>query len=269
MNTKSQYAINELSFSRTGKGEPFVIIRGMSRSKKYWPEFDQSIAKWFDVISPDNRGIGETRASAWFTDTIYDYALDYIDLLDDLDIEKAHFAGNSLGGMIGLAIGIKYPERCHSLTVMNSSIGGNFYPRMQPEAGLKLAASSWSKSRISSTFNQILTGGNLSKEDFTRLSKKWDALILDEGFPFFTTIAQTLAAFRFKPLKMLQKIEIPTLLLYGEKDQFVPNYNSHIIHKNIPGSMLKSIDGGGHEMMAEYPEKIASVIRDFTNQVRK
>ena len=61
----------------------------------------------------------------------------------------------------------------------------------------------------------------------------------------------------------LTKISKPTLVIAGTEDVTVPAANSFILAQKIPGSWLVQIQGGGHGVMFQYPEKLSTVLRTF------
>ncbi|MDQ6724349.1 MAG: alpha/beta hydrolase, partial [Thermoproteota archaeon] len=61
----------------------------------------------------------------------------------------------------------------------------------------------------------------------------------------------------------LEKIRIPTEVIVGTKDVLVPQGNSLILVKHIPDSWLIQIQGGGHGLMYQYPDKLVSVVETF------
>lgn len=82
------------------------------------PQVDE-LKSHFNVITYDTRGHG---GSDVISDTsLQNLAEDVVDILDALNIEKAHFCGISMGGITGLWLGIHHPERFLSITVANSA----------------------------------------------------------------------------------------------------------------------------------------------------
>ena len=61
----------------------------------------------------------------------------------------------------------------------------------------------------------------------------------------------------------LGKINMPTLIMVGTKDVLQPKVDSLIMAEKIPDSWLIRIQGGGHAMMTQYPDKMASIIESF------
>jgi len=108
------------SFSVEGSGPPLFLIHGIGASRHSWDGFVACLKPHFLCISYDLRGHGKSPVPA------PPYRLD--DLVGDLEllraelgITKAHFAGHSLGGMIGPAYARAYPDRVWSLGLFSTA----------------------------------------------------------------------------------------------------------------------------------------------------
>lgn len=104
----------ECEFSIEGQGEPLILIHGIGADRSIWRFMMPTLREHFKVISYDLRNHGQSPMSA------VNFGLDK--LVDDLElvrqrsgVDKAHFAGHSLGGMIGPAYARKYPDFVKSL----------------------------------------------------------------------------------------------------------------------------------------------------------
>jgi pimeloyl-ACP methyl ester carboxylesterase len=105
---------------KPGNGDVLILIHGNGSSSVFWKELMGLISDDFRIIAPDMRGYGETEdlvidATRGFDD----FADDLNALLESLNIEKAHFAGHSLGGGMLFAFAGKYSEFVKSLTLVN------------------------------------------------------------------------------------------------------------------------------------------------------
>src|SRR5215218_4223530 len=122
----------DLNYERSGSGEPLLLIQGMGGTHKSWGgPFASLLERDFEVIAFDNRGIGLSRAvSDAFS--IAEMAADTAELLEVLEIERAHVMGISMGGMIAQELAIAHPERLRTLTLGCSYCGGEGSQLMAP-----------------------------------------------------------------------------------------------------------------------------------------
>lgn len=109
-----------LHYTEKGKGEPVILIHGiLVNSDLNWrlPGIKQRLSKNFHVIAFDLRGHGKSDKPHGVEMYGLNLVEDVCRVMDNLNIEKAHIVGYSLGGFIALKFATLYPERCYSVTV--------------------------------------------------------------------------------------------------------------------------------------------------------
>jgi pimeloyl-ACP methyl ester carboxylesterase len=135
--------------------EPLVLIMGLSSQMILWEEdfCTRLAARVFFVIRFDNLDVGlstrfsraglphinallsgKIRGASAVPYTIADMALDAVGLLDALGVKSAHVVGESMGGMIGQEMAIRYPERTRTLASIMSTTGNPLLPPPRQEA---------------------------------------------------------------------------------------------------------------------------------------
>jgi pimeloyl-ACP methyl ester carboxylesterase len=65
----------------------------------------------------------------------------------------------------------------------------------------------------------------------------------------------------------MKRILAPTLILVGDKDDYTPPASSHFLHRQIPGSKLIVVEGAGHCLPLEFPEKVNREVTGFLQEV--
>src|SRR6201996_5300774 len=131
----------ELYWERSGRGEPLLLIQGMSGTHLTWGErFLSRLEPDFDCVVFDNRGIGNS-ADAAGPFTIADLAADALAVMDAAGLESAHVLGISMGGMTAQELALAAPERLRTLTLGCTYPGGPGSSLADPEdAGPLLGA---------------------------------------------------------------------------------------------------------------------------------
>ncbi len=251
-----------------GRGKiPLVMHQGLGRSKDYWLGFEKELQKEFQVILIDTRGIGLSSTKLPWNLTIFDYADDVIAVLDALKIEKAHVFGLSLGGMVSLALTLKYPERIYSSMVVNSSVAGHNSIRMTPKGIMMMAKTYFKGENATADWKKLLVSKDMSQDRRNQIVQIWQDIIERSGMPNAENCAkQIMAAMKFKVSDRLSQISVPTAIVYGDHDFFVPYYNSLKLHEKIPGSSLICIPGAGHEAHLCQPELLRQTVVDFVKE---
>lgn len=278
----------ELAYDSFGNenDEVILLIAGLGTQMIRWTDSFCHLlaAQGFRVIRFDNRDVGcSTHFSHYPTIdfdalaatlisgkrpdipyTLDDMSNDAIGLLDALSIDRAHFIGRSMGGMIAQIASSEYPERVLSLTSIMSSSGNPTLPQTSPdvmgmmtkpapnpfedEAGFLAHSVSFAK-RIAGT-------GYPFEEDTYR------ALILEEVHRAYDPggVGRQMAAIAVSGDRRprLATIKVPTLVIHGMDDPlFVPACGEDTAYV-IPGAELMLVDGMGHDL----PHQLYKVIVD-------
>ncbi len=198
-----------------------------------------SFAKDHLVIVADSRGHGRSSRNA----DPYSYELmasDYLALLDYLKIDKVALVGWSDGGIIGLDIAMKHPERLTKLYAQaaNATVDG-----LKPDV-MEAAA-----------FAAYVTR---SGEDYKKLSKtpdQFDAFVEQISHMWATQPAYTDAE--------LGKITVPTAIVLGDHDEAITREHTDHMAAAIPGSQLIILEDVSPFAMLQDPAGYNDSVRDF------
>ncbi len=231
-----------------GSGPALVLINGLGRTSKHWLGFDRALAAHYRVITFDLRGAGSSVQPCTWQLKIDDMVNDLIDLLDSLALKKVHIFGVSLGGMVAMSCSLRFPERCLSLTLVNSSAGFPRTPRISLAAVTFIARSALTRPaplKANRYLADLVLGKTFNAEQRLLLAQQLTELDRVQAPNMLNVLKQSLAALRFKALGI---VRVPTLIIRGSADAFVPPLNSQKLADWIPDATLLTIDGGGHEL---------------------
>ena len=111
-----------LSILSAGTGEPLVCIHGLGGTKASFLPTVAALADRCRVIALDLPGSGESdKPIAAAYDAPY-FANAVTNLMDELELDSAHIAGNSLGGRVGIELGLLHPERVRKLVLLSPAL---------------------------------------------------------------------------------------------------------------------------------------------------
>jgi pimeloyl-ACP methyl ester carboxylesterase len=251
----------ELYWERSGRGEPLLLIQGMSGTHLAWGEpFLSRLEADFDCVVFDNRGIGNsTEVSEPFT--IADLATDALAVMDAAGLESAHVLGISMGGMTAQELALAAPERLRTLTLGCTYPGGPGSSLIDPaDAGPLLEAmASGDLDRVFHAAYEV----NLSPGFRAEESHYADFAAMAGALPArqATVQLQIQAIGGHDTQSRLAEIAASTLVIHGTADKMIPVTNGELIASLIPDSRLELLDEVGHMFWWEQPERSAELIR--------
>jgi pimeloyl-ACP methyl ester carboxylesterase len=177
--------------------------------------------------------------------------------LESLDLKGVHLLGNSLGGHVALVYTLKHPERIRSLILTGSS-GlfengmGDSYPRRGDYEYIK--------NKTALTFyDPAVATKELVDEVYS---------ITNNRLKVIKIIALAKSAIRNNLGEELNKIQAPTLLVWGNNDTITPPFVGQEFNKLIPNSELHFIDKCGHAPMMEVPEEFNKILHAFLTKLK-
>lgn len=259
----------ELYYETHGEGQPLVLISGLGYSSWQWQKMVPFLAEHFQVITFDNRGVGQSDKPAG-PYTAQMLAADTVGLLDALNIDKAIIAGHSMGGFVAQAIALDYPQRVEKLILCSTNFGGPNHVPVTPEAMRVLAdVTSDPLTRFKNGLAVSTAPGWADKNpEMIEEWIRWRVANPVEPVHYQAQLAIGLglmseaAAFENK----LKNISVPTLILFGAHDKVVPTANADLLAKQVSGSQTRILPDAGHFFPLEVPEEASHVIIDFIKQ---
>jgi pimeloyl-ACP methyl ester carboxylesterase len=251
----------ELHYLRAGAGEPLLLIQGMSATHMAWGRpFLVPLEQSFECIVFDNRGMGLSgRAQLPFT--IADLAADTLGLLDALEIECAHVAGISMGGMVAQELALAHPERIRTLTLGATYCGGPEGTLMAPDDLKMLAAAmaSGERERVLRAMWEINLSPSFREEEarFAEFCEMASAL----PAPRDVIVQQMRACGAHDTSARLNRIAIPTQVIHGTADRLLGVGNGRQIASllSVEPQLLEDV---GHLFWWEQPQRSAALVRE-------
>ena len=273
------------------QGRPLLILRGLGTQMIQWPpEFrDALVASGHFLVLFDNRDVGK---SQWFDEagvpnlsdvvaavrggepvslayTLEDMADDVVGLMDALEIETAHVAGMSMGGMLTTVVGYRHPRRVRSLAPVMASTGNPDLPPPTP-AAMEALMSPAPREREPFIEHHVRTSKAISSPGFpTSEAARRDmaARVYDRAFHPEGTARQYAAIVASGDRRdAVARITAPTLVIHGIDDPLVPVEGGRDIAATVPGAELLEIEGMGHDLPIGLCAAISDAISEHTRK---
>lgn len=264
---------HEVAYRAAGDGPVIVLVHGIAGSSNTWSSVMPLLAEDYTVIAPDLLGHGES-AKPRGDYSLGAYASGIRDLLTVLGAERATFVGHSLGGGVAMQFAYQFPQMCERLALVAS---GGFGQDVNPL--LRAIAAPGSEYVLPLVLTRHLHGvastvgrvfGSMGLRGNPLLTEVWDSYtrLTDARAQraFVHTIRSVIdvAGQRVSARDRLYLAqEVPTLIVWGDRDAVIPVEHAHIAHELMPDSRLELVEDAGHFLPFEQPEMLEGLLRDF------
>ncbi|MBI5842183.1 MAG: alpha/beta fold hydrolase [Chloroflexi bacterium] len=256
----------ELYYEIHGAGKLLVLISGLGYSLWQWHRMVPFLAEHFQVITFDNRGVGQSdRPAGPYSAQML--AADTAGLLDALGIQKAVVMGHSMGGFITQAMALDFPQKVEKLILCSTNFGGPRHVPVTAEAMKVLSdVTSDPLTRFKNGLSVSTAPGWAEKNpEMIEEWVKWRVANPIDPAPYQAQMAIGLgllpeaAAFE----NQLSRLNVPTLILFGAHDKVVPPANASLLAEKIAGSKVVIFPDAGHFFPIEIAEAAARAVIEF------
>jgi len=249
----------ELNYEIEGEEGPWVVLsHSLACNLHMWDEQVELLRDRFRVLAFDTRGHGKSDAPSGAY-TLDELVEDAHGLLLGLGIDKAHWVGLSMGGMIGMLYALKYPDTFESLVLCDTSsrIPAELAPAWQDR--IKMANEQGMQALVEGTLGRWFT------EPFLKSGHEVTAtvaeMIVSTPVAGFTGCCHAIP--QLDCTDELGAIGCPAQIIVGEQDAGTPVAMSEAIHAAIPGSELVIISDSSHLSNLEQPERFNMALDGF------
>ncbi|NJM53034.1 MAG: alpha/beta hydrolase [Blastocatellia bacterium] len=254
----------KLFYETHGAGEPLILISGFASGAWLWFRQIEELAKHFQIITFDPRGIGNSKIDKNETVSINEIAKDIVEILDELKIEKASILGTSFGGFVAQEFALRYPERLNKLILACTSFGGcnhvlpsNFEVLTAFVSTENLNSSERIRKFMIPAFTKDFV------ESHFEIVEQTCELREQNEVPESVYLQQLQSATTFDLEAKVSNIKAETLVITGDRDQVVPMQNSVNLSNSIPNSRLEIVENSGHLFFIEQAEKFNKIVTAF------
>lgn len=240
-----------ISYEESGSGEPVVFVHGLWVDRRCWTRQKDYFQKKFRVVLYDLRGHGESsRPSKQYS--VWTHGEDLYALIKHLNLGEVNVVGHSMGGMVACVLAVKHPEVVKRLVLADTMCN------VIPEAVAERVV--WPRKMSMEEIGQLIAkrGIKLAGEDAVKLVVDMVKGQTPESF-----VRNALATSGFNICKDLKKLDKPTLIIVGEKDEATPVWMAETLHSLIPNSQLHVIKDAGHITCLDKPEEFNEVTMKF------
>ncbi len=266
---------HDVGFRRVGDGPAILLVHGIAGSSRTWERVMALLAPHYTVVAPDLVGHGSSAKPSG------DYSLGaqasgLRDLMRVLGIDRATIVGQSFGGGVAMQLAYQHPEHCDRLVLVGSGGLGrevSWLLRLLTLPGVEYTLPLLFPGFVRDRGNDVM--GYLHKLGFrhARGVEMWRAYAslsdAESRAAFVRTLrgvvdpgGQSVSAMD----RLYLAADMPTLIVWGDRDAIIPMSHAHAAHAAIAGSRLEIIEGVGHFPHAEDPVRFVEVLTEFLDQ---
>jgi len=257
----------------TRLGRLRVMVGGAGPAILFWPSLLMSSSMWavqaehfgdrFQVILVDPPGHGDSEAlQRTFS---FEECADCVrDILDGLDVPRAHFVGNSWGGMIGGTFAARYPDRVGAAVLMNcTGSAAGLQQKLEYAVLVRLVRTLGGIPRWMSFLPvRAFAGPTSERERLDVIRTIRNAVARVNGHSVHWAI-RSVVPLRPSQLALFGTIRSPVLVLAGAEDRTFPVEETRLMADAIPGAEFRVLDHVAHLAGLESPAVINALIDDF------
>lgn len=236
-----------------------VFSNSLGTDKGMWQPQVTAFEQQFKVVTYDTRGHGQSDVIE--ETTVQNLAEDVIDILNGLNIEKAHFCGISMGGMAALWLGIHHADRFHSITVANSAA------KIWTEEGWSARADAVTANGLAdlvATTHARWFSEQFDYQNNTLAQRTIQSLATTPALGY----AESCRALAKADLSTeIQQITVPTLIIAGGVDPVTTVADGIYMQQQIQNSELALIDAS-HLSNIEQPEQFTQTLSQFIGSIQ-
>ncbi len=252
----------EVYYEIHGDGEPLILIGGLGTDTSVWTAVLEQLMKHYQVIIFDSRGAGKTETTEppYTTEQL---AIDVACLMDELEIEKAHILGHSLGSAVAQILALEYADKVDKLIICGTFDKLNHVSYCAVKSSTELLQAGLSMN--------LLVQNNIPwiySSEFIADPKKLKILLeRASNNPNPQKPAgiegQAQAVLDHDTRERLSHIKHPTLLVSGRDDIITPAKGAKAMMQKIEGSKHVVIEDTAHLFIVEKPLEFTKVVLEF------
>ncbi len=261
-----EYLGGEIHYTDMGEGMPVVMIHGFGGNANNWTDLSHLWEDNFRMLAVDLPGFGLSDLNEdRFIAEKFDYYMSFLDaFLTETKVDSFYLIGNSLGGWVSWEYALRHPEQVKKL-VLSNSVGYNLEESNSKTAAI--ASSSIMDVAIKYGVPKFVIK-LIGKGSYANKSNLSGAT-LDRYYTVYNR------AGNLQALKVLsscglspdedntRNIEMPTLIVWGVKDEVIPVEHAAIFAADIKQSSLAIYDFAGHIPLDEFTEETAPAVKTF------
>ena len=261
-----------ITYKISGAGPPILLIQGVGVAGDGWQPQVDGLADRFKLVTFDNRGLGASTLGAATRGELYSVELlaeDALAIMDHERIDQFHVVGHSLGGCISEEVALRAPARVRGLMLFCTFHVGRDGAALTFDLlvmGLRTRIGTRAMRR-NAFLDLVMPPEALARVDRAELAARLAPLFghdLANQPPIVLTQLKAMARYDARP-RFRELAHIPTMVVSAAHDRIAKPASGRALAAAIPGAEYIEIEGAGHGLPIQEPERVNALIAGRVN----
>lgn len=230
-----------------------VLSNSLGATRSMWDQNIDALAEHFKIVRYDTRGHGQSPLLDGPYE-IADLTADVVALLDHLELDRVHFVGLSLGGMVGMDLAARYPERVHNLVVLCTA--AHLEPQQAWHDRAALVRAEGTEAVAEAVVGRWYTA-SLHEREPERI-KDAVGIVAATSTEGYAGCCEAIATMDLRPL--LPQIAAPTLAIAGAEDPATPPAKLEEIADAVQTGTAVTVESSSHLANDEQPQIVNELL---------
>ncbi len=260
-----------------GEGPDVLLIHGLGGAKSSFFDTAAGLSDRYRVHALDLPGFGSSCKPRTAPYTARYFADRVVEVMDALDIGRAHLVGNSMGGRVSIEVGLRHPHRVGGLALLCPAVAfvkRGYHPivrMLRPELGV--LPHRFTRGMVESTFWSLFC-------DPDAIDPSMADIVVEEFQRIYGTAGARLAflsaarnIYLDKPFgrggfyPRLSELSAPSLFVWGTHDNLIPAGFKRHVERWLPRAEQLVLESCGHVPQVERPEQVNGLLERFFSRV--
>jgi pimeloyl-ACP methyl ester carboxylesterase len=248
----------EIAWRRLGEGPPVVMCHGTPWSSVVWESVAATLATTRTVYLWDMPGYGRSSKAPHHRVDLDVQGRALTALVDSWNLDEPDLVAHDFGGAVALRAHLLHQVPVRSLALADivtlQPWGSDFFRLVQEHSDVFGRLPADLHRALVEAYIQGASHRGLSPDVLRALSEPW---LSSEGqAAFYAQIAQADTRYTDEVVDRLPSVSVPTLILWGESDTWIPVEQALRLHRLIPSSRYRAVPDAGHLLQYDAPEDL-------------
>lgn len=259
----------QIAWSKRGSGPALVMCHGTPWSSALWAPFAAALARDFTVYLWDMPGYGASSKDAAHDVGLGTQGEAFSALLAHWELDAPHVIAHDYGGAVALRTHLLHDASYASLCLVDVVVlrpwGSPFFKLVKENARVFARLPAAVHRGAIEAYIAGASHRGLRKVEMAMLADPWSDS--DGQAAFYRQIAQADEEYTAVLEPLLNRLEVPTHIVWGENDEWIPVDRALRLHEAIPHSTVEQISEAGHLIQLDAPVALATELRRWLHSV--